>query len=40
MAGRWRKKFGGMEGSEVRRLRELKAENACLRRIVGSRRWI
>ncbi|MGD9518411.1 MAG: transposase, partial [Armatimonadota bacterium] len=29
---RWREKFGGMEVSEVRRLRELEAENARLRR--------
>ncbi|MEA3400604.1 MAG: transposase [Armatimonadota bacterium] len=33
---RWRKKFGGMEISEVRRLKELEAENARLRRIVAQ----
>jgi len=33
---RWREKFGGMEVSEVRRLRELEAENARLRRIVAQ----
>ncbi len=33
---RWRNKFGGMEVSEVRRLRELEAENARLRRIVAQ----
>ena len=32
---RWRKKFGGMDLSEVRRLKELEAENARLRRIVA-----
>jgi putative transposase len=34
---RWRKKLGGMEISEVRRLRELQAENARLKRIVARR---
>jgi len=33
---RWRERFGGMEVSEVRRLRELEAENARLRRIVAQ----
>ena len=33
---RWRKQFGGMEISEVRRLKELEAENARLRRIVAQ----
>ncbi len=33
---RWRNKFGGMEISEVRRLKELEAENARLRRIVAQ----
>lgn len=33
---RWRKKFGGMEIPEVRRLKELEAENARLRRIVAQ----
>ncbi len=33
---RWRKKFGGMDVSEARRLRELEAENARLKRIVGQ----
>lgn len=33
---RWRKKFGGMDLSEVRRLKELEAENARLRRIVAQ----
>ncbi len=32
---RWRKQFGGMELSEVKRLRELEAENARLKRIVA-----
>ncbi|MFP3905182.1 MAG: transposase, partial [Armatimonadota bacterium] len=34
---RWRKKFGGMDLSEVRRLKELEAENARLRRIGAQR---
>jgi putative transposase len=33
---RWRKRFGGMELSEVKRLRELEAENARLKRIVAD----
>ena len=33
---RWRKKFGGMGVSEARRLRELEAENARLKRIVAQ----
>ncbi|SYZ72025.1 Low calcium response locus protein S [Candidatus Zixiibacteriota bacterium] len=32
----WRKKYGGLEGSEVRRLRELEAENSKLKRIYGE----
>ena len=34
---RWRKKSEGMEISEVRRLRELEAENVRLKRIVARR---
>ena len=33
---RWRHKFGGMQLSEVRRLKELEAENQRLRRIVAQ----
>ena len=33
---RWRKKYGGMDVSEARRLRELEAENARLKRIVAQ----
>ena len=33
---RWRKQFGGMELSEVKRLRELEGENARLKRIVAD----
>ena len=33
---RWRKKFGGMDLSEVRRFKELEAENARLRRIAAE----
>jgi len=32
----WRKKFGGMEVSDARRLRELEAENVRLKRIVAD----
>lgn len=32
----WRKKFGGMEVSEARRLRELESENARLKKIVAQ----
>jgi len=33
---RWRKKFGGMDVSDARRLRELEKENGRLKRIVGD----
>lgn len=32
----WRKRYGGMEVNEARRLRELEAENAKLKRIVAD----
>jgi hypothetical protein len=32
----WRKKYGGMEASDAKRLRELEAENAELKRIVAD----
>ncbi len=32
----WRKKYGGMEVSEARRLKALEAENAKLKRIVAD----
>ncbi len=32
----WRKKFGGMEASEAKRLKELEAENAKLKRLVAE----
>lgn len=32
----WRKKYAGMEASEAKRLRELEAENAKLKRIVAE----
>ena len=32
----WRRKYGGMDASEARRLRELEAENARLKRIVAD----
>jgi putative transposase len=33
---RWRKKYGGMGRSELKRLKELESENSRLRRIVGQ----
>ncbi|HEV2124223.1 MAG TPA: transposase [Chloroflexota bacterium] len=33
----WRKKFGGMQTSEVKRLRELEKENARLKRLLAER---
>ena len=33
----WRKKFGGMNVTDVRRLRELEKENGRLKRIVAER---
>ena len=32
----WRKKFGGMEASDAKRLRELEAESTKLKRIVAD----
>jgi putative transposase len=32
----WKRKYGGMETDDVRRLRELEAENAALKRIVAN----
>ena len=33
----WRKKFGTLEASDVRRLKELESENSRLKRIVAER---
>jgi transposase-like protein len=33
---RWRNQFGGMKADDVKRLRELEAENARLKRIVAD----
>jgi putative transposase len=33
---RWKSKFGGMEVSEAKRLRELEQENAKLKRLLGE----
>lgn len=33
---RWRSEYGGLEGDQVKRLRELEAENARLRRAVSD----
>ena len=32
----WRRKYGGMDASEAKRLRELETENAKLKRIVAD----
>ena len=34
---RWRQKYGGMETSEVRRLKDLERENAELKKMVAER---
>lgn len=34
---RWRRRYGEMQVSEVRRLRELEAENARLKRLLAER---
>ena len=33
---RWRKKYGGMQGSETKRLRALEEENRQLKRVVAD----
>lgn len=33
---KWRAKFGGMDASDARRLRELEAENAKLKRLLAE----
>jgi putative transposase len=33
---RWKARFGGMEVSEAKRLRELEAENSKLKRLLGE----
>ena len=33
---RWRKEFGGLKGDQVKRLKELEAENTRLRRAVSD----
>lgn len=33
---RWRQEYGGLEGDQVKRLKELEAENARLRRAVSD----
>ena len=33
---RWRKEYGGMEGEQLRRLKELEQENARLKRLVAD----
>lgn len=34
---RWKSKFGGMEVSDVKRLKELEAENRKLKQLVGDK---
>jgi putative transposase len=33
----WRKRFGGLQASDVRRLKQLKIENARLKKLVAER---
>ena len=33
---RWQKQYGGMEGAEAKRLRDLEAENSRLKRLVAD----
>ena len=33
---RWRKEYGGMKVDQAKRLKELEAENACLKRAVAD----
>ena len=33
---KWRSKFGGMEASDAKRLRELEAENAKLKKLLAE----
>jgi putative transposase len=33
----WRKRFGGFQANDVRRLRQLEAENARLKKLVAER---
>jgi len=33
---RWRRRYGGMELSEIRRVRELEAENAKLKKLLAE----
>jgi putative transposase len=33
---RWRAQYGGMKADDVKRLKELELENACLKRIVAD----
>jgi putative transposase len=37
---RWRTKFGGMDISEARRLRELERKNVKLKKMVAEPAWI
>jgi putative transposase len=37
MYDRWRNQFGGMKANDVKRLKELEAENARLKRVVADR---
>jgi transposase len=36
---RWRQEFGGLKADQVKRLKDLEAENARLRRAVAASRW-
>jgi putative transposase len=36
---KWRSKYGGMDASEAKRLRELELENGKLKRLLVKRTW-
>jgi putative transposase len=36
----WKSKYCGMEASDVKRLRDLEQENACLKRMYAELSWI
>ncbi len=36
---RWKRKYGGMEPNEARRMKDLEEENLRLKRLVGSAHW-
>ncbi|MBK9480869.1 MAG: transposase [Bacteroidetes bacterium] len=37
---KWRQRYGGMEASELKRIKELEEENAKLKRMYANLAWI